>query len=59
MPIFFIEAPKGVRDDAKKLMVEKMTAAPDEAWHLPDVRVFIREYAVENVAQDGASNRSP
>jgi phenylpyruvate tautomerase PptA (4-oxalocrotonate tautomerase family) len=59
MPIFFIEAPKGVRDDAKKLMVEKMTADPDEAWHVPDVRVFIREYAVENVAQDGRFQSEP
>jgi hypothetical protein len=43
-----IEASKGVREDAKKRMVEKMTEALDEAWHVPDVRVFIREYPAEN-----------
>jgi phenylpyruvate tautomerase PptA (4-oxalocrotonate tautomerase family) len=59
MPIVFIEAPKGVRDDAKKRMVEKMTAALDEAWHVPDVRIFIREYAAENVAQDGRFQSEP
>jgi len=59
MPILFIEAPKGVRDDAKNLMVEKMTAALDEAWHVPDVRIFIREYPPEHVAQDGRFQSEP
>jgi phenylpyruvate tautomerase PptA (4-oxalocrotonate tautomerase family) len=59
MPIFFIEAPKGVREDAKKRMVEKMTAALNEAWHIPDVRIFIRESAAENVAQDGRFQSEP
>jgi phenylpyruvate tautomerase PptA (4-oxalocrotonate tautomerase family) len=59
MPIFFIEGPKGVRDDAKNLMVEKMTAALDEAWHVPDVRIFIREYAAGYVAQDGRFQSEP
>jgi hypothetical protein len=31
MPIVFIEAPAGVRDDLKKRMVENMTAALEEA----------------------------
>lgn len=53
MPILFLEAPVGAREDAKRTMVEKMTAALDEVWHIPDVRVFIREYGAENVAQDG------
>jgi len=59
MPILYIEAPKGVRNDAKKLMVEKMTAALDETWHVPDVRIFIREYAPEHVAQDGRFQSEP
>jgi len=59
MPIVFIEAPKGVRVDAKNLMVEKMTAALDEAWHIPDVRIFIREYTPEHVAQDGRFQSEP
>jgi phenylpyruvate tautomerase PptA (4-oxalocrotonate tautomerase family) len=59
MPIVLIEAPKGVREDAKKRMVEKMTDALDEAWHVPDVRIFIREYTAENVAQDGRFQSEP
>ena len=42
MPTIFIEAPAGVRNDAKKKLVEKTTAAVDEAYHIPDVRVFLR-----------------
>ncbi len=31
MPVVFIEAPPGIRRDAKKTMVEKITTAIDEA----------------------------
>ncbi len=53
MPICFIEAPTGIQNDAKKKMFETVTAVLDQAWHIPDVRVFLREYAAQNVAQDG------
>jgi len=53
MPICFIEAPPGVRADAKKRMVEKITTAIDEAYHIGDTLIFLREYPAENVAMDG------
>ena len=53
MPQFFVEAPTGIRDDAKPAMMEDITAAIDEAYHIPDVRVWLREYLPGNVAQDG------
>lgn len=59
MPTIFIEAPTGVRNDAKKKLVEKTTAAVDEAYHIPDVRVFLREYPLANVAQDGRIQSEP
>jgi phenylpyruvate tautomerase PptA (4-oxalocrotonate tautomerase family) len=59
MPIIFIEAPTGIRGDAKKRLVEKTTAAPDEAYHIPDVRVFLREYQPGNVGQDGRPQSDP
>lgn len=34
-------------------MVEKVTSAIDEACHIGDTLVFLREYAPENVAMDG------
>ncbi|MDT7738403.1 MAG: hypothetical protein QOK09_1772 [Mycobacterium sp.] len=53
MPQFFFEAPKGIRDDAKRTMMRDITAAIDEAYHIPDVRIWLREYQADNVAQDG------
>jgi hypothetical protein len=34
-------------------MVEKVTSAIDEAFHIGDTLVFLREYAPENVAMNG------
>lgn len=53
MPVVFIEAPPGIRRDAKKKMVEKITSAVDETYHIGDTLVFLREHALENVAMDG------
>ena len=53
MPVCFIEAPPGIRDEAKKRMVEKITSAIGEAYHIGDTLIFLREYPAENVAQDG------
>ncbi len=53
MPICFIEAPPGLGADAKKKMVEKITAAIDEAYRIGDTLIFLREYPPENVAMDG------
>jgi phenylpyruvate tautomerase PptA (4-oxalocrotonate tautomerase family) len=53
MPQFFVEAPKGIRDDAKQKMMKDLTAAIDDAYHIPDVRIWLREYQADNVAQDG------
>ena len=59
MPQFFIEAPTGIRSEAKRTMMEEVTAAIDEAYHIPDVRVWLREYPAENVAQDGRIGAEP
>jgi phenylpyruvate tautomerase PptA (4-oxalocrotonate tautomerase family) len=53
MPVVFIEAPQGIRPDAKKKLVEKITVAIDEAYHIGDTLIFLREYPAENVAMDG------
>jgi phenylpyruvate tautomerase PptA (4-oxalocrotonate tautomerase family) len=53
MPVVFIEAPPGIHADVKKKMVEKITSAIDEANHIGDTLVFLREYAPDNVAVDG------
>jgi phenylpyruvate tautomerase PptA (4-oxalocrotonate tautomerase family) len=53
MPICFIEAPPGICTEAKKTMMEKIATAIDEAYHIGDTLVFLREYPAENVAMDG------
>jgi hypothetical protein len=53
MPVCLIEAPTGIRRDAKKRLVERSTAAFNEAYPVPDVRIFLREYPLENAGQDG------
>ena len=53
MPVCFIEAPPRLRGEAKKRMLEKITSAIDEAYHIGDTLIFLREYPAENVAMDG------
>jgi hypothetical protein len=53
MPVVFIEAPPGIRINAKRMMMEKIAAAIDEAYHIGDTLIFLREYPVENVAMEG------
>jgi hypothetical protein len=53
MPVLFIEAPPGIRPEKKRVMMQKITEAIDEAYHIGDTLNFLREYPVENVAMDG------
>jgi phenylpyruvate tautomerase PptA (4-oxalocrotonate tautomerase family) len=57
MPVLFIEAPPGIRPEAKKKMVEKITAAIDEAYHIGDTLIFLREYPLKMWRWMGASSR--
>ena len=53
MPVVFIETPPGIRVEAKKKMVERITTAIDDAYHIGDTLIFLREYPPDNVAMDG------
>jgi len=53
MPVLFIEAPPGIRPEAKRKMLQKLTEAIDEAYHIGDTLIFLREYPAENVAMGG------
>jgi len=53
MPVLFIEAPQGIRPEKKRIMMRKLTEAIDEAYHIGDTLIFLREYATDNVAMDG------
>ena len=53
MPVLFIEAPPGLKPDVKRIMMERLTTAIDDAYHIGDTLIFLREYSAGNVAMDG------
>ena len=59
MPVFTIDAPSGVPQDAKRKMMKEITEALDEAWPIPDTRGWLREYPADNVSQDGRIGAEP
>ena len=59
MPVFTIDAPSGVSQDAKRKMMKEITEALDEAWPIPDTRGWLREYPADNVSQDGHIQAEP
>ncbi|MGN9912589.1 hypothetical protein ACTMTJ_34130 [Phytohabitans sp. LJ34] len=59
MPQVLIEAPTGIQPGAKETMMREISAAVDEAFRIPDVRVWLREYPAGNVAQDGRVGAEP
>jgi hypothetical protein len=53
MPVVFIDAPPGIRTEAKKKLMEAITGAIDEAYQIGETLIFLREHSVDNVAMDG------
>jgi hypothetical protein len=53
VPVVFIEAPPGIRPDAKKRMVKSITASIEEVYPIGETLIFLREYPLENVALNG------
>jgi hypothetical protein len=52
-PVFLIHAPQGVNADAKREMLNKLNAAVADAYHLPDIMIFLQEYPLALVAHEG------
>lgn len=59
MPTFIIEGPQGLRSDSKAAMMAEIAAALKETYHIPDIRIFLREHAPTNAAQDGRIEAEP
>jgi phenylpyruvate tautomerase PptA (4-oxalocrotonate tautomerase family) len=59
MPILLIEAPVGAQVEAKQKLMRQVSDAIEEAYQFHDVRVWLREYPLENVAQDGRVGSEP
>jgi hypothetical protein len=59
MPKFTVEAPLGASAAAKQKMFKEITEAFDEAYHICDVRGWLREYPKDNVSQNGRVGAEP
>lgn len=60
MPIGYLDVPTGADANRKRRLMTAMYAALHEAWPFPDdVRIFIREWPLDNVSQNGALGSEP
>jgi hypothetical protein len=60
MPIGYLDVPSGVDTDRKRELMTAMYGALHEAWPFPDdVRIFIREWPLDTVSQNGTLGSEP
>ena len=53
MPVVHIDAPPGIRPEAKKRMMEKIHAALSEVYQPIETLIFLQEHQPEMVAENG------
>lgn len=53
MPIVYIDAPPGLPQKKKNSLMKSVTDAVEEAYHIGDTLVFIREHQIYNVSLNG------
>ena len=60
MPIGYLDVPTGADADRKRELMRAMYGALHEAWPFPDdVRIFIREWPLDSVSQNGVLCSEP
>jgi phenylpyruvate tautomerase PptA (4-oxalocrotonate tautomerase family) len=60
MPIAYLDVPKGICIDEKRKLVKGIYDALHEAYPFPDdVRIFLREWPLESVSQNGLLDSEP
>ena len=60
MPIGYLDVPTGVDLSRKRELVKAMYGALHEAWPFPDdVRIFLREWPLDSVSQNGLLGSEP
>ena len=59
MPVAYIDVPHGIRIEEKRKLVKEVFEALHEAYQIPDTRVLLREWPLENVSQDGRLDSEP
>lgn len=60
MPIAYLDVPQGIQTAAKRKMVRGIYDALNEAYPFPpDHRIYLREWPLESVSQDGELGSEP
>lgn len=60
MPIGYLDVPTGVDTERKRALVKAMYDALHEVWPFPDdTRIFLREWALDGVSQNGLLGSEP
>jgi hypothetical protein len=60
MPIGYLDVPTGADAGRKRELMRAMYGALHEAWPFPDdVRIFIREWPLDSVSQNGVLGSEP
>jgi phenylpyruvate tautomerase PptA (4-oxalocrotonate tautomerase family) len=59
MPVAYIDVPFGIRIEAKRMLVKAVFEAIHDAYPIPDTRIMLREWPLENVSQDGRLDSEP
>jgi phenylpyruvate tautomerase PptA (4-oxalocrotonate tautomerase family) len=59
MPVAYIDVPFGVRIEAKPNLVGAIFEAIHDAYPIPDTRILLREWPVENISQDSRLGSGP
>jgi phenylpyruvate tautomerase PptA (4-oxalocrotonate tautomerase family) len=53
MPIVYVDAPPGLPQEKKNTLMKSITTAVEDAYHIGDTLVFIREHQIDNVSLNG------
>jgi len=60
MPIAYLDVPLGIQTEEKKKMLKSIYDALNEAYPFPpDHRIFLREWPLESVSQNGQLGSEP
>lgn len=57
MPVAYVDLPFGLDVDTKRRLVEVVAESLHHAYMIPDNRVFLREWPVEQISIDGELGR--
>ena len=58
MPVAYIDIPSGLTSQAKAQLTKELGESLHEAYPIPDTRIYLREFTVENTSLDSVPGAS-